>query len=61
MIIYRAKMTIGIVDSSGRFLLLKKFDKNKEYSNVVLIKAVKCGQPGLNVTKPIIINRKKDI
>ena len=33
------------------------YDTNKEYSNVVLIKAVKCGSSGLNVSKPIIIKR----
>ena len=33
------------------------YDTNKEYSNVVLIKAVKCGSGGLNVSKPIIIKR----
>lgn len=34
------------------------FDKNKEYSNFVLIKAVKGGSMGLQVLKPIIIDRK---
>ena len=38
-------------------LLQFVYDTNKEYSNVVLIKAVKCGSKGLNVCKPIIINR----
>ena len=38
-------------------LLKFVYDTNKEYSNVVLIKAVKCGSKGLNVSKPIIINR----
>lgn len=33
------------------------YDKNKEYSNVVLIKAVKGGNLGMNVGKPIIIER----
>lgn len=33
------------------------YDKNKEYSNVVLIKAVKGGNIGMNVEKPIIIER----
>lgn len=32
-------------------------DENKYFSNVVLIKAIKCGQKGMNVGKPIIINR----
>lgn len=34
------------------------FDENKEYSNVVLIKAVKGGKYGMVVEKPIIINRQ---
>lgn len=33
------------------------YDVNKEYSNVVLIKAVKGGNYGMNVSKPIIISR----
>lgn len=33
------------------------YDENKENSNVVLIKAVKGGNQGLNVVKPIIIRR----
>lgn len=33
------------------------YDKNKDYSNVVLIKAVKGGNLGMNVEKPIIIER----
>jgi len=33
------------------------YDINKEYSNVVLIKAVKCGKNGVNVLKPLIIER----
>ena len=33
------------------------YDVNKEYSNVVLIKAVKGGNYGMNVSKPIIIAR----
>ena len=35
------------------------FDENKEYSNVVLIKAVKCAQIGLNVVKPFVVSRSK--
>ena len=33
------------------------YDKNKEYSNVFLIKAIKGGLPGMVVEKPIIIER----
>jgi tRNA1(Val) A37 N6-methylase TrmN6 len=33
------------------------YDLNKEYSNVVLIKAVKGGNYGMVVEKPIIIDR----
>ena len=42
-------------------LLQFVYDEAKDYSNVVLIKAVKCSQAGLNVIKPIVINRKKSI
>lgn len=35
------------------------YDVNKEYSNVVLIKAVKGASEGLKVLKPIIIDRKQ--
>lgn len=38
-------------------LLQFVYDENKEFSNVVLIKAVKCAPVGMNVCKPIIINR----
>lgn len=38
-------------------LLKFVYDKNKEYSNVVLIKAVKGGSLGMQVLKPIIIDR----
>lgn len=38
-------------------LLKFVYDENKDYSNVVLIKAIKCGQQGLNVCKPIVIKR----
>lgn len=38
-------------------LLKFVYDENKDYSNVTLIKAVKCAQSGLNVEKPIIIKR----
>lgn len=34
------------------------YDKNKENSNVVLIKAIKGGSLGMQVLKPIIIDRK---
>lgn len=34
------------------------FDENKDYSNVVLIKAVKGGKYGMVVEKPIIISRR---
>lgn len=34
------------------------YDNNKEFSNVFMIKAIKCGKPGLNVIKPKIIKRK---
>ncbi len=35
------------------------YDTNKEFSNVVLIKAVKGGNMGMNVEKPIIIDRNE--
>lgn len=35
------------------------YDKNKKYSNVVLIKAIKGGKSGMVVEKPIIIERKE--
>lgn len=35
------------------------YDVNKEYSNVVLFKAVKCANPGVNTLKPLIIDRNK--
>ena len=34
------------------------YDVNKEFSNVVLIKAVKGAKEGLRVLKPLIIERK---
>ncbi|MBQ8292818.1 MAG: methyltransferase [Bacilli bacterium] len=48
---------------NNKKLIIKKlkfvYDVNKEYSNVVLIKAVKGAKEGLIVEKPIIIDRKK--
>lgn len=45
-------------------LIVKKmkfvYDINKDFSNVVLIKAVKCANEGMIVEKPIIITRKDD-
>ncbi len=49
---------------SKKKLIIKKlkfvYDINKEYSNVVLIKAVKGAKEGLVVEKPVVINRNKN-
>lgn len=49
---------------NNKKLIIKKlkfvYDINKEYSNVVLIKAVKGAKEGLVVEKPIIIERNKN-
>lgn len=49
---------------SNKKLIIKKlkfvYDINKDYSNVVLIKAVKGAKEGLVVEKPVVINRNKN-
>ncbi len=39
-------------------LLQFVYDENKEYSNVFMVKSVKCGSSGLNAIKPVVIKRK---
>jgi tRNA1(Val) A37 N6-methylase TrmN6 len=47
---------------NSKKLIIKKlkfvYDVNKDFSNVVLIKAVKGAREGLVVEKPVIIDRK---
>ncbi len=57
----RLEEVVSMLESKK--LTIKKmqfvYDVNKELSNVFMIKAVKCGKPGMQVVKPLIIERKK--
>ena len=56
-----SRLTEVIEELKKNKMIVKKlkfvYDENKEVSNVVLIKAVKGGKPGIVVEKPLIISR----